>query len=656
MAVLKCKMCGGTIEFQKGATIGTCEYCGTKQTLPRLNDEKKAQLYDRANQLRIENEYDKAMGVYEIILSEDKEDAEAYWGIVLCKYGIYYVDDPRTHKRTPTINRSQYTRIYDDPDYRKAINFADDNQKSLYFEEAKIIDRIHKGILDISSKETPFDVFICYKEVDNFGNRTHDSVYAQEIYNALTKEGYKVFFSRITLEGKLGTAYEPYIFAALHSAKVMVVVGTSKENFNAVWVKNEWSRFLALAKEDNSKVIIPCYKDIFAYDLPDEFSFLQSQSLDKIGYMQDLVHGVNKILKKNKATEVKSDPIIAGAVNVNPLFKRVDMFISDGDWNEADKYCEKILDIDPENAKAYFTKFLVKLKVRNIDELKESLSQLKAPIDKDKNYIHAFEFATGSFKKELEAFEEFRKQKTYEKAEKCFAENNFICARNLFGSIIDYNDSAKKVEECTLAMENIKEYRVQFQSQSERIGFVDRQIKVCSSNISILNSNINTIKNSTKKGVIGIAIGVIVCAIAAMISFAIILDGLEFDIFEPAWITLIATMIATPILYIASVKKRINPWADQLSWTFVAVFSFVYPFGISLIVRTLKNMFKISKGQQKNYSRIKDMNMSIQEYVKKRNDFVNEKNSLVKSNESLSQIINSVHSDTLKALMAEQKL
>ena len=112
-------------------------------------------------------------------------------------------------------------------------------------------------------------MFICYKETDNVGNRTVDSVLAYDLYNELTKEGYKVFFSRITLEDKIGTAYEPYIFAALNSAKIMIVLGTKPEYFNATWVKNEWSRYLTLAKKSNGKkILIPAYKDMDPYDLP----------------------------------------------------------------------------------------------------------------------------------------------------------------------------------------------------------------------------------------------------------------------------------------------------------------------------------------------------------------------------------------------------
>ena len=71
MSIFKCKMCGGTIEFEQGATVGVCDSCGTKQTLPRLDDDKKANLYDRANHFRRNNDFDKAMSIYEQILNED---------------------------------------------------------------------------------------------------------------------------------------------------------------------------------------------------------------------------------------------------------------------------------------------------------------------------------------------------------------------------------------------------------------------------------------------------------------------------------------------------------------------------------------------------------------------------------------------------------
>ena len=205
-------MCGGSLNVNENESYTTCEYCGTKQTLPKLDNDERANLYDRANHFRRNNEYDKASAIYEQILNQDSSDSEAYWSLVLCRYGIEYVEDPTSRKRIPTVNRAQFTSIYADENYKQAIEHADGYQKEIYETEASIIDEIQKNILSISQKESPFDVFICYKETDDQGRRTVDSVLANDLYHQLSQEGFKVFFSRITLEEKLGSAYEPYIF------------------------------------------------------------------------------------------------------------------------------------------------------------------------------------------------------------------------------------------------------------------------------------------------------------------------------------------------------------------------------------------------------------------------------------------------------------
>lgn len=371
MFVLNCKMCGGTLKINNNETIAECEYCGTKQTLPRLDGEKKVNLYDRANHFRRNNEYDKAMGIYEQILNEDKTDAEAYWSILLCRYGIEYVEDPISHKRVPTVNRAQFTSIFDDDNYKSALKYADVHQKAVYEEDAKAINALQREILVISQKEKPYDVFICYKETDNNGRRTQDSVLANDLYHKLTQEGFKVFFSRITLEDKLGSAYEPYIFAALNSAKVMVVLGTKSEYFNAVWVKNEWSRYLALIKNGAKKILIPAYKDMDPYNLPEEFSHLQAQDMSKLGFMQDLIRGIKKIVPLGATAEVVKKTDVSGNYsNIEPLLKRVFMFLEDGEWRSANEYCERVLDIDPENAKAYLGKSMAELHANKLSGLK----------------------------------------------------------------------------------------------------------------------------------------------------------------------------------------------------------------------------------------------------------------------------------------------
>ena len=403
MSIFRCKMCGGTIEFEPGASVGVCDSCGTKQTLPRLDDDRRANLYDRANHFRRNNEFDKAAGIYEQILTEDTPDAEAYWSLVLCRYGVEYVEDPATHKRVPTVNRAQFTSIFDDDNYRSALRYADGYQRVIYEEEANAINEIQKGILAISQKEEPFDVFICYKETDKNGRRTPDSVLANDLYHQLTQEGFKVFFARITLEDKLGTAYEPYIFAALNSAKVMVVLGTKPEHFNAVWVRNEWSRYLALVKTSGGKkILIPAYKDMDPYDLPEEFSHLQAQDMSKLGFMQDLIRGIKKIAEANDPkTAVRETVVVgAGSANAAPLLKRAFMFLEDGEWEKADEFCEQVLNLDPENAEAYLGKLMAQQRARR----QEDLADCKLPFDGSSHYQKIVRFGTKKLADELNGY------------------------------------------------------------------------------------------------------------------------------------------------------------------------------------------------------------------------------------------------------------
>ena len=370
MAILKCKMCGGELNFVEGASTAECEFCGSIQTIPKVDDEKKLTLFARANRLRAACEFDKAAGIYEAIVADFPEEAESYWGLVLCKYGIEYVDDPATGKKIPTCHRSSFASVMEDPDFEQALENADATARRVYRDEAKQIEEIRKGIIAVSANEEPYDIFICYKETDEKGQRTLDSVLAQDVYDVLTEKGYRVFFSRITLEDKLGMEYEPYIFAALNSAKIMLAFGTDYEYFSAVWVKNEWSRFLKLMAKDKTKHLIPCYKGIDAYDMPKEFAKLQAQDLGKVGAMQDLLRGIEKILPKEKNTIVIQERVVTGSSadsKLEALLDRGYMALEDGDWAKADGFFEDVLNNDSKNAQAYLGKALAQAKQATLE-------------------------------------------------------------------------------------------------------------------------------------------------------------------------------------------------------------------------------------------------------------------------------------------------
>ncbi len=393
MAIIKCKMCGGDIEISADKTFGTCEYCGSTMTLPRVDDEQRAAAFNRGNHFRRSGEFDKALAVYERIVAEDDNDAEAHWCCALCRFGIEYVEDPATYEWLPTCHRASFDSFLEDVDYLTAVEHSDGITRRQYQKDAAKIAEVQRGILATSQNEQPFDVFLCYKETGEDGQRTRDSLMAQEVYYELTEQGYRVFFARITLEDKAGTEYEPYIFAALNSAKVMVVIGTKPEHFNAVWVKNEWSRFLSMMKKDRSKLLLPCYRDMDPYDLPEALSVLQSYDMSKIGFMQDLIRGVKKVVDAAKPQEaaketVKETVVVhnEGGSNVQALLKRGNMALEDGDWTKADEFFEQVLNQDAECGAAYLGKFLAKVKSPSAQKYAASyIEQVKSAAPTRKN-------------------------------------------------------------------------------------------------------------------------------------------------------------------------------------------------------------------------------------------------------------------------------
>ncbi len=448
MAVFKCECCGGNLDVinNNGSRIIQCPYCETQQTIPQTEDEKKVNLYNRAVKLRRQCEFDKAEGIYESIVASYPDDAEAYWGLCLCKYGIEYVDDPATGKKTPTCHRTIEESILDDADFEQVLENSDSDMIKMYRSKAKEIDRIQQSILEVAARENSYDIFICYKETDENGQRSIDSVYAQDIYDSLIAKGFKVFFAKITLEGKLGQAYEPYIFSALRSSKVMLVVGTSYEHLNAVWVKNEWQRFLQLRKKDTEKVLIPCYKDMDAYDLPNEFKNLQAVNLATVGYLQDLVRNVSKIITPKPKTTV-----VSGGVNIESLMIRAKDFLIDRNWQEARVYSERVLDINPRYAQAHLTSLMSQLNISTVNEL----DNYPYSIRDIPSYRKFIEYADDKLKREMqphfEKAELARKQSVYEYAvalAKSSSINDIKEAANLFSSIRGWQDADKQLLNC----------------------------------------------------------------------------------------------------------------------------------------------------------------------------------------------------------------
>ena len=409
---LKCKSCGFPLVVKPGEVVAKCEACGLVNTLPSMDTDQKILRCNRANDYRQNCEFDQAAQLFQDILKEDAREPEAYWGLVLCKYGVQYVDDPKDGHRVPTCNRIQSIPIMADVDYKKALTYAEDSRLGVYQYQAKEIDEIQKKIIEISSHEKPYDVFICYKELDNLtGQRTQDSVLAQELYRELTDYHLRVFFSRITLREKLGVEYEPYIYAALTSAPVMIHVTTSYNNSNAPWVKNEWSRYLSLKNSGSDKSFTVAYKGLNPdIALPKEFSGKQASDLSRVGAMQEIAEWASQAVKRYKEKQGRGhEDEEALKITLTRAFQ----YLAAGNRNQAEEMFRACVASDKTCAEAYLGLVMTRRNYMNRRQLGTGMVSLTD----DLNFNLAVQYADEDLRRELESAEAQIQNRIREKRE-----------------------------------------------------------------------------------------------------------------------------------------------------------------------------------------------------------------------------------------------
>lgn len=386
MGALKCKMCGSNLEIEDSITVCKCEKCGTSQTVPDIEDDKELKLFERAGRLRFNCDFDKAAGIYNTITDSYPEEAEGYWGLVLCKYGIEYADNA-SGKKVPVCHRISYDSVMDDEDFELVMENSDSESRAIFREEAKIIEENRKKYIQIAESEQPYDIYISYRAKDDNGDKTAVSEIAGHLYNKLTSAGYRVFLSEAALKGKKQSECEPYIYSALNSANVMLALGTSYDDYNDVWVKNEWNRYLEIAEKNKNKCLIPCYKDVDEYDIPKEFAGLKVCQLGNDDTFNNIMAEIANVVKPESvnqpapepekaepAEEIELEEIeIIEPVNINKLLDEGFSAISDKNWKKANKLFFQVLDEEPDNSKAYWGQLLVQQECTNAREMADNL-------------------------------------------------------------------------------------------------------------------------------------------------------------------------------------------------------------------------------------------------------------------------------------------
>ena len=209
---LQCKYCLAQLKVI-GENHYRCESCGNevieKDDTPQ---ELSILLVNAYQDLRL-TKFDDALDRFTDIVNKYPDNYMAYWGLCLAEHGVVFVEDRIEEKMVPTCYNMEIKSFLDNPNYRKALEYAPAEQVKNYEYQASKIELIRKEWIEKANAIPPYDIFISFKHRDEDGNVTSDYEYLNDLWHELTyKYNLNVFFSPQTLKDKLSEKFEPSIY------------------------------------------------------------------------------------------------------------------------------------------------------------------------------------------------------------------------------------------------------------------------------------------------------------------------------------------------------------------------------------------------------------------------------------------------------------
>ena len=305
IGVRVCPICGSNNIVKKDGEW-FCESCGTFLFDKAEADNEKviflARVSDAESDLKLSPpRFEDAERKFDRLIKEYPTTSSVYWGKVRAKYGIKYETD-FDGKCIPCCYKSKYFDIRKDKNFLKAVELAENpTLKEKYISEAEKIAAVWKE-WETKAKNFDYDVFLSFKVNDN-GVETEDCVLMREIYTYLTEQGFKVFYSPVTMREYVGKPFfDAYIFNALESSEVLICCGLKSEYLSTTWVENEWTRYLTLIQNGEKQLdsLIVLYGDYNpSLELPSQLASRQGLS----AFSRTVFPDILRIVKNIKAVE-----------------------------------------------------------------------------------------------------------------------------------------------------------------------------------------------------------------------------------------------------------------------------------------------------------------------------------------------------------------
>ena len=420
---MECKGCGAQIDIRNAVNgVVECTYCHRIELLAKTtNDDAKHFLKMGEHDLD-SCKFDEAYTAYKKASEYDNREPQAYFGMALAEFNIQYIRDVReekdpvtkelkkVYKLQPICHEINEKKFIDNKNYKAAMLCASNEQRNEYQRRANEIDYIKQEFNELKKQGLDYDCFICVKVKDEQDNRTKDYTIADDMYMYLKDRGFNPFFSEREIKNRTGVDYEAMILYALYTSECMIVVCGNEEYLQTPWVKNEYTRFISLINDEQKErdAITIAFDGKPIEKLPGRNGKLQGIDMKGFGASERVLdfvqthtpeaqerrkqanerkqreeERIKQQLEELKAQQdaareelerklasVQSGGTAAqptGGATVQSLLVRAKQFLMNRDFNNAKSYCDRVLDIDPENADAWFYSLLVANSVSDVD-------------------------------------------------------------------------------------------------------------------------------------------------------------------------------------------------------------------------------------------------------------------------------------------------
>ncbi len=393
---LACSICGGEIVAGGDGTSGTCMGCGNASSYPKSDIKKLNRITYLRNTLRFEN----AGYLASELIEENPEDSEAYWAALLCEYGIRYIRKGAERIPVCGVNPATLSPLKESANYKKALYYATADAQQSYEAVANSIEATVNAYSSVVAAEEPYDVYIMSRE----DATADDDLDGEKLFLRFSENlGFRVFYAPETLKDKSDIEKSALTVYALENSRVMCAPFKNEAECCDGFCNYQVNKFASEAsKEESDKVIVPIFNaEAISFQQLPEALVWQDSAFDSSDseFMREISERVEAIIKPEEAAVVPDAIVTATAANKENLIKRAYMFLEDGEFETADTYFDKILDIDIEDSRAYIGKLLAECKLKSEDEIPD----LPQTITDDKNYIKALRFATPEQKARYEA-------------------------------------------------------------------------------------------------------------------------------------------------------------------------------------------------------------------------------------------------------------